>query len=268
MVARSRRKRAEARWRQRYTASQPKPKRSPKRRLVHAIRVTTALLATGLILAGVAWTGLTHTVQNVEIRGLASDRTALGESLADRVGSEFGGTNLFLLDTTEVTEKLSQEFRVELASTTVQRGWASRSLIVSVELREPALNWSTRGAAYVLDQEGVVISHEAEANLLLVQDRSNLPIEIGQKIVPSDFVTFVNTVVRLLPKSAGLTPTALSVRDTTSELFVNVGRGFFVRFDTTHSAESQIENVVAILKQARVVNDYIDVRIPHKAYYR
>lgn len=156
-----------------------------------------------------------------------------------------------------------------VAGVEVSTDWTNRRLVVSVEMRQPVIIWKTGEKRLLVDSRGFVMrrSSGSHSDLPVVHDVSNLPAGEGERVTPERFITFVQTIT-----DSRLPIARLRVIDTTSELYADLERGYSIRFDTTSSAQTQLDNVTRVQETARRNNDtiteYIDVRLEYKAYYR
>lgn len=156
-----------------------------------------------------------------------------------------------------------------VAGVEVSTDWTNRRLVVAVEMRQPVIIWKTGEKRLLVDARGFVMGRSSgdRPELPVVHDASDLPAGEGEQVTPERFITFVQTVA-----DSELPIERLRVIDTTSELYADLERGYSVRFDTTSSAQTQLDNVARVQETARRNNDtiteYIDVRLEYKAYYR
>ncbi len=147
------------------------------------------------------------------------------------------------------------------------------TLVVTIQERQPTLNWRTGGVTYLLDSNATVIGPTTPeyAKLPTVTDSSNLPVKAGDRVAPTQFVVFCATLAHLLP-ATGYSVTTMTVPESTSEVYVTTQNGLVLKFDTTRSAEEEIGDLKAVqaeLSAAHVTpTQYIDLRIPNKAYYK
>jgi cell division septal protein FtsQ len=146
--------------------------------------------------------------------------------------------------------------------------------VLEMTERQPLLAWKSGVQVFALDVEGVAVSYQSDVGLKLpvVEDSTNLPVKIGDRVVPARFVSFATGVIATMPKKTGLQITGLRIPDTTSELYVVTSRKFFIKFDTTREVDEQVGDLKAVLdtlsKQNKTPAEYIDLRIAGKAYYK
>ena len=118
------------------------------------------------------------------------------------------------------------------------------------------------------------MGYQTEPGLTLpvVEESTNLPVKIGDRVVPASFIGFCSGLIETLPKKSGLQITGMRVPDTTSELYVVTNRGYYLKFDTTRSSSEQVGDLKIVLdtlaRQKKTPAEYIDLRIAGKAYYK
>ncbi len=211
-------------------------------------------------------------IGEVQIQGAQTISPKLIElSVRKGLRSQLLGDNLITFSPGRLEQSVIGEIP-EIKHLSFKRGWPTR-LIITVSEREPSLAWRSGGVLYLLDRDGTVIRQitDKQGKLAVVTDTTNLPVKAGERVVPSRFVAFT------LDTAAGLAGLGekvkdMSVRDTTSELNVNLARGFLVKFDTTRGAGSQIHALQLVLsslaKSGRRPKEYVDLRVEGKAYYK
>ena len=229
-------------------------------------------LATIIIIVLVAWWQLFH-VNTVKIQGNTTLSTKQVTTMVQaELNKSLGRQNLTSLDTVSLSKAILAD-NYQLKSADVVRAWP-HGLVVHVSERQPSLIWKTGDRAYLLDADGSIISPISltATKLPVITDSSNLPVKVGDKVVPPRFVSFCAQLVSTMSQATGVGITGLTVPDTTTEVYVTTNKGYVVKFDTTRTAEeglAQMQRVLAALKtQNKNPAEYIDLRIENKAYYK
>lgn len=254
-----------------YTRRQPAPRRQlqlPSIRLGWVWPVAAALILAAILFALAQLTAL----KQVRIQGNHTLTTIHVAQLTHQgLSQQLFGHNLVLVDTGALAAYL-QKTEPGIKQVSIQRH-LPHTLVVVVTEREPALNWKTNGTVYLLDTNATVISptNATYAHLPTVTDSSNLPVKVGDRVAPTVFVSFCSQVAQLLPP-AGYTIQTMTVPETTSEVYVQTNQGVLLKFDTTRPAGEEIADLKAVQAQLTAAHQtptqYIDLRIPHKAYYK
>jgi cell division septal protein FtsQ len=158
-----------------------------------------------------------------------------------------------------------------ISSISVQRHWPN-AISLNVILKQPSIGWSSGNQVYLIDHDGTAIgSMPAGSVLPVVIDGSNLPVTIGQRVVSTKFVAYIEEVIPALAVAA-VKVTKLEVKDTTLDLYVTTDKGYYLILDTGREVNDTISDlklvITALAAQKRVPSTYIDLRIPSKAYYK
>lgn len=158
-----------------------------------------------------------------------------------------------------------------IKTVTVSQHWPS-SLVLKVTLKRPSLGWTTGNQSYLLDRDGTVIgSLPTGQSLPVVQDKSNLPVRLGQHVTSAQFVGFTIDAAAAMARLK-LGPIKLEIKDTTLDLYATTPAGYQLIFDTSRSSVDEVADLKAILgalaAQKKQPAQYIDLRVVGKAYYK
>ncbi|MBI2797829.1 FtsQ-type POTRA domain-containing protein [Candidatus Saccharibacteria bacterium] len=179
--------------------------------------------------------------------------------------------NIIFLNTTQISDLIKSQNQ-QVASVRVDRSLPN-GIVVIIREQDPALLWRSATKAYVVSNDGYAYSQTTNNinNLITVIDTSNLPVRLGQPIVPASFVSFVKDLQTKLP-SLGIKLAQLNVGETTSEIVVATNSGYSIRLDTTRSSDDQLNDLKSTLdalkKQNKKITEYVDLRVPGKAFYK
>lgn len=230
--------------------------------------VLLGLLALIILIGGARLTAL----KQVRVSGTHTLTTAHVTQLADAgLRHQWFGHNVLLVDTGALATYLEQS-DLGIKQATVKRQLPHR-LLITIQERQPTLNWKTGGNTYLLDANATVIGPTggAYAKLPTVTDSTNLPVKVGDRVAPTQFVAFCVSLAALLP-STGYNIAQMTVPASTSEIEVTTTSGLTLKFDTTRPAGDEVADLTAVqaeLKAAgKTPTQYIDLRIAHKAYYQ
>lgn len=177
--------------------------------------------------------------------------------------------NLLTVGTGSLVRDLLSDRRIGVA--TIKRSWPNK-LTIEVTERQISLVWKTGSNLYLLDSNGVAVAALAVApKLPIVIDSASLPVQVGQSVVPQQFVAFANQLAGEMAPKTGLGVANMTVPDTTSELYVQTSAKYTIKFDTTSGVEDQLNSLKTVLatlaKLHKAPSQYIDLRVPNKAYY-
>lgn len=223
----------------------------------HILAAAGAIAATVIALVVIFYFGK---VNQVEVVGVESsdDRTALEEYMFEQYSYLWQP----LFSSLEPSDLPSSATSVRLES-----DWTEQTLIVSAlgsneQMQEPVVIWQSNNELFGVSGQGFTVE-ESHDGLPIINDESNLDVEMGDRVGPDSFIEFVLDV-----EASTLEVEEYRVMDTTRELYADLNGGYYVRFDTEGDANLQLDNVERVQSQADSIDQYIDVRIPFKAYYR
>ncbi|MBU1083251.1 hypothetical protein KKE14_02330 [Patescibacteria group bacterium] len=147
----------------------------------------------------------------------------------------------------------------------------SKNLLITVEEHETTIVWQTNNQRFMVNRFGVVYDIAPDNSpLAIVEDLKNVPINLNQKIITTDFIEFVTSIVANLPRKTNLVARRILVPETTFEIEVVTSDGWTIILDTTRSSETQLNNLVRVLK-ANIESpprQYVDLRIEDRIYYK
>ncbi|MFC1651697.1 cell division protein FtsQ/DivIB [Patescibacteria group bacterium] len=147
---------------------------------------------------------------------------------------------------------------------------------VKVKERTPAFVWKSKNKYYYIDPDGYAYlelkkNEVKSTNLTVLEDRANVRVDLGGKVVTSSFVDFVNNlVVNFTPKTK-VKIEEIILPETTLEIRVQTNEGWQAYFDTTRSAKVQLNRLSLALKQItkpREQLEYIDLRLNDRLFYK
>jgi cell division septal protein FtsQ len=162
----------------------------------------------------------------------------------------------------------------DLAGVEIEKTWPDRLKIVLIpEIAK--IIWKTEGKLYLVNASGVVLGLIEEPERLakfndlpVITDNSNLPVEDGNKVVSRDFVTFIDMAKSSIDMSVKKDIESYEVEETTFNLKIKFKEGFWAYFDTLRNAELQVEKLAVFLNQGKLVDQYVDLRVPGKIFYQ
>jgi len=142
-------------------------------------------------------------------------------------------------------------------------------LEIVVEEHETSLIWQTNGERFLVNRAGVVYDiAPPDSPLTVVEDLKNVPVNLKQQILTTDFIEFVNFIAANLSRKTSVNVRQMIVPETTFELEVVTNEGWKIIFDTTKSPDTQLSNLAKILKGGAKPRQYVDLRILDRVYYK
>lgn len=244
--------------------SQPRRKRRQIRLSIGRIGLIVAVLASLIV---ISWGGL---IQSVEVEN-SPDPQRVAELVGDEIGGAWWQRNILFLPAKGLEETLLSKYPDQFSQIKISRDWLSRAVIVNVSERNAQLRWQTAQGDYGVDSQGVItgeLGRGEAADMPLVIDSTNLDVKPGQQVAPARFITFVIQTRNLLDSQTKLKFVKGRITETTNELVVDTSQKYYLRLDTTRPASEQIVSLKALLADGIKPSSYVDLRLPHKAYYR
>ncbi len=183
--------------------------------------------------------------------------------------------NIWQFDGYQLEKEIKNTFPL-VGEVIIQKG-VPDTLRIKIKEREPALIWDSGEKKYLIDQEGFAFSKLVDyqekkeqflADLLTVNDKSQLPVEVGQKLVSSHWVDFIGAIDNKLIEDLKLPAQEYFITETAFDLNVVSPRGRIL-VDTNRSAEEQISALEIALENIDQENfEYVDLRISGWVYYQ
>jgi hypothetical protein len=165
----------------------------------------------------------------------------------------------------------------ELKNVDVRVPVVDRSLIVVIELEQPAMLVNDSLNQFLVSDSGKVIAPVKNidssnlASLPTVDDNVLETIELGQYILPKSTLEFIDEVLYQL-RVKSIVVENISLPAVANELHIQVDRGYFIKFNVQEDATWQAGSYLALLEYFESGNDrpneYVDVRVGEKVFYR
>lgn len=147
---------------------------------------------------------------------------------------------------------------------------------VHLESDDPALRWQTEGVQYTISSSGIVLHQtqkdSVDERLPLVFDRTSVPIELKQQIVPSDFVRFIQEL-ETAAASLSINISERFVDASTREVSIIIGGGKYeVILSTKSRAGEQLQALLRLEKyfesKGIAPRKYVDLRVDDRVYWQ
>ncbi len=180
------------------------------------------------------------------------------------------------------TKHLSEEFQrrfPELEGVTVGVPFLGRQPTVYIQPATPRLLLSTLdGDVFVVDSAGRAliaanqVNHLEKLGLPVVTDQSGLSVKAGGAVLPSTSVSFITEVAGQM-RAKKLLITSLILPAGTSELDVRLkDLPYTVKYNLQGDARAEAGAYLAVKQQLerehKLPQNYIDVRVADRAYYK
>jgi cell division septal protein FtsQ len=212
-------------------------------------------------------------VGKVDVQGPNTELTASLTGEVDKyLSSGLTGRNWLFLNASDLKNRLQKTFSGQ-ESIIIQKSFPNR-LTVKTDEQKSGIVWKTGGGRYIVSLNGRVIGEVKDQNingLAVVNDGSNIPVSIGDKIISRDFVDFTIKLNSYL-KANNLGPEQISIAETTSEMTVKTNSGYDIRLNTSENIDTQLRALTGTLDSLKSQNkkptQYIDLRVSGRAFYK
>ncbi|MEI7683203.1 MAG: hypothetical protein WCJ24_02795 [Candidatus Saccharibacteria bacterium] len=183
----------------------------------------------------------------------------------------------FTVDTSGFEKAFRSEFP-EVADVSLTLPLISRRPIVTISTAQPEIILTSSGKAYVLDKRGSVImsandlSSGLRTSLPIVDDQSGLSAEFGKIVLPANNILFITSVLQQF-RAKQIPVESITLPKFAHEVdFKLSGQPYYIKFSfDTQAREAAGASLAAIQKFVQtnsVPGQYIDVRVPGRAYYQ
>jgi hypothetical protein len=193
--------------------------------------------------------------------------------------SVFNGNKL-TVDVNGISSSLKNTFP-ELQDVSITLPILGHKPIVYIESSDPALALSEQNGIFLVNNTGkalILVNKNSpllnDLHLVLVTDQSGLRVSIGQTILPSTTVNFIQTITnQLMAQNIKVSSVILPAKASEVDVYIT-GTSYYGKFNTQEqgSALQQVGTFIAVYKQLAkhgiTPTQYIDVRINGRAYYK
>lgn len=197
---------------------------------------------------------------------------------SEAIGSSLYNQNKLTLSNSDVAQYLKSRYP-EIAYAAVTLPFIGSTPTVHIQLVTPALIYSTRGFNYVLDGNGTIICplstlSPPEASVLpSVQSSYNGPLKAGDQVLTNSNVLFIRIVkAALAAKNIGVNKMVLVPGAEELDVYP-AAVPYFVKFnlynnDPLQQVGTYLATVATLKAKNQVPQQYIDVRVDGRAYYK
>lgn len=244
----------------------------PQFRWRRYVSILIVVVVVGGLIYGLFFSGV-FTINQIEITGNKTIPEAdITDQLNKSLSSGLAGHNILFVNSSAIAKSL-ETANDHFSKVTVSRHFLHKLKVTVVE-RQPALLWQSANIIYVLSSDGRAVGQTSEQKpngLILVHDNANLPVKLGDVIVPVQFISFANQAAGEL-KAKGFEVVEMSVPVTTNELYVRVKGDYTIKFNTDRPIGEQVSDLTAVIgslkAQHKIPHDYIDLRVAGRAFYQ
>ncbi len=210
-------------------------------------------------------------VKTVDVKGtreLSSDQII--SDINASMEKEFFKGNILFFDTDGAERNLKKKYALKTLKIT--KHYPDR---ISVNLDEYVLEleWLSGGKYYLVDEKGKVVgvAPGKRNDLVTIEDKKNLPVEIGKSMVTPEFIRFIQYLNQNFTKDTGAKITKIEINDNFNEAVVQTTLGFYITFDTTRDPAHELANLAAAINSPEIKGHhltYMDMRIKDRVFYK
>lgn len=146
-------------------------------------------------------------------------------------------------------------------------------IAVRVEESTPAIIWQVGQKQWLVGDDGRVLrqANEKDDRLGKVIDTAQLQFKVGDKACDTEFVLFIKSLYQQAGEK-GWQIVQTEIGETTREVIVRLSNGIYIRMATNRQAGDQVrayeETLATAQTNGKKVNEYVDVRIVGKTFYK
>ncbi len=240
------------------------------------------ILAAGLIIISIGYALSLNTNPKIIQLATGSDLFLQAPSVYRAAAQkQFKGsilnTNKITVNISGITRQLRQQFP-ELSDVSITVPMLGHRPIIYLAPSKPTMILNSNGNSYVLNDRAIAvirtnsIPNLTNLKLPTLTDETNLPIKLGDTTLPVSNLNFITTVVDQL-QTQKIKIKSLILAPRANELDIQIeGQSYFIKMDIQGEANEQSGAFVAVNNQLtklqQLPKDYIDVRVPGRAYYK
>lgn len=196
-----------------------------------------------------------------------------------RANTLFGQT--WLLDnkafSKDITDKYPEVEHVDITTLAPLK----RDIQADIRFRKPVFIWRDASQTdQFVDKNGVLFSKNLDPSvnvkkLIRIEDQSGVVLEEGSSVLTEQLIQFVGQLHSKVPQlyGAGNSITRVIIPRSTREVQIQVSnQPYLIKLSSVRNIDEEVgelRDLLAFLKQGNITPAaYIDVRVPHKAFYK
>lgn len=188
--------------------------------------------------------------------------------------SNFANHLKLTADSNGISRSLMQQFP-ELQDISVALPLIGNRPLVYVAVAQPSMMLQkANGETYAINANGFALartSGQESSSVPVIQDQSGVPVAVGKQVLPKKIVDFITISLFQLKSRQQSPSTMILPAGSPYELDVHIeGKPFFIKFNLQNDPTEQAGAALAVMHTlgSSTPNNYIDVRVPGRAYYK
>ncbi len=177
-------------------------------------------------------------------------------------------TNLWTFRTKEVAEQIKKSSLL-IADVGIYRGIPD-TIRIAIAERTLVVDWESNGKHVSIGRDGrAIVEGVPNQPMIHIIDTTNLEVHVGDTVATPGFIHFVETADARLNDVFQMKLDHLEVGITTFDVTVVAEHGPRLVLDSTRNAEIQMKAAKLVTDQyGDKIKQYVDLRVPGKAYYQ
>lgn len=190
--------------------------------------------------------------------------------VGERMDKQLFKNNILLFDKDTAGRELKKKYALKKLK--INKQYPTK---IDINLEEYAseVQWLSGGKYYLIDEKGKAVAEMSvkKENIPVVEDKKNLPIQVGKSLVTVDFINFIKYIDKNFSQVKNSKITKIEINESFSEIIVYSSLGPYIIFDTTRDPEHELKNLLVAVESKEIGAKkitYIDMRIKNKIYYK
>jgi len=201
-------------------------------------------------------------------RGVGQD--TVKERIKEGLSKELVKDNIFLFDADSVGRRLKKEYA--LKNVKIKKSYPSK-IDATIDEYVLEIEWLSQGKHFLIDEKGKVVAEvtQKKDNIPTVEDKKNLPVEVGKSMVTLDFIKFIKYINQHFSDVRGAKLSKIEINESFNEIIVYSDLGFYVIFDTTREPALEIKNLITATESPQLKGKratYVDMRVKNKVFFK
>lgn len=199
-------------------------------------------------------------IKNVTVEGLKS------VEIADYLKISLTGKNILFFLPGQYLENLTKKFPI-LQEARIVRGIPSTVRVIASE-RKQVLVWCSDKCVEI-DSHGIAYQEVLRPqDKIILDDKTNLPVNVGEQIVSSEFINFYLSVLEQMDQM-GLKITESRIEETVFKVNFKTSDNWEIIMDSSESLKNQMSALKQVLETNRAdIKEYVDVRVLGTVYIK
>jgi len=230
-----------------------------------------------LIISGALYLSVLYPDGQIKVAGdevYPRDKVAYEQEINRELKSSIFNRSKFTFDKAKITSNIKEKFP-EIDTVDIGVPLMRHRPVIEVSLAKPSAKLVTKDSTYILDQEGRALFDQKYAaasldvdSLLSINDDSGHEIILGKPALTELQLDFIREVIGQT-STKGYKPTSFMLSEGGTAVDTRFeGLNYYVKFSFFADARQSSGAFMAIKDQAISPGEYVDVRIPDKAFVK